>query len=274
MKGIGEDTAEQIVDACLRASMIDPAAFRRKGNVTDFRDNVLAIFDGYCVTQLGQKPEEAARGMPAAMVVEFVSSVRKTIGALRDGRRPSFGAWAYLEDNELFLMSVMPMKMRRWRGYLRNPPGADKRFDLHTIAQEEDGSYSAFTLPMGAVDGEYKCLLDLKIRPVQPCLGTEAARGLFWSVLLGEGLGPRLRLFTSISGARDAFRLRDIPPGRSRRAALRHWVREHQRNVSDDTEADRIWVSEHMRGATEFSWNGLRCRIEPSEFDLARLKAH
>lgn len=91
-----------------------------------------------------------------------------------------------------------------------------------------------------------------------------------WSVLLGEPGLPRARFLTDPVGVREAFRLRDVPPGKARRAALRHWVSEHWRKKGRDSEADRAWVREHLRGAEDFTWNGLRCRIEPSREDLRR----
>lgn len=96
-----------------------------------------------------------------------------------------------------------------------------------------------------------------------------------WSVLLSEGDGPRARFLTDPLGVREAFRLRDIPPGKRRRAALRHWVREHWRKRRDAGANDRAWIEAYLRGATEFVWNGLRCRIEPSVPDQkkARLTA-
>jgi len=97
--------------------------------------------------------------------------------------------------------------------------------------------------------------------------GLELRREYLWSVLLGEEGIPRARFVTDILGIREAFRLREAPAGKSRRAALRHWVREHWRRQNRESAADRAWVRAHLRGATEFAWSGLRCRIEPSRED-------
>ena len=102
--------------------------------------------------------------------------------------------------------------------------------------------------------------------------GLSLRRHYLWSVLLGEGIGPRARFVTDPVGVREAFRLRDIPPGRARRAALLHWVRQHWRRRRDVSVDDRMWVREHLRGANEYSWNGLRCQIEPAAADLSRLE--
>jgi hypothetical protein len=93
-----------------------------------------------------------------------------------------------------------------------------------------------------------------------------------WSVLIGEGKGPRARLFTDIVGMREIFRLRDIPPGKARRAALLHWVREHWRKRRDPTANDRAWVKAHIRGVWSYQWNGLLCQIVPSESDIDLLE--
>jgi hypothetical protein len=81
-----------------------------------------------------------------------------------------------------------------------------------------------------------------------------------WHVTIGLDDGPTLKLPTDPTGVREVFRLRDIPPGRQRRTALHHWVREHwrQRRADPTTEAK---VREYLRGATKFTWNGLRCTI-------------
>ena len=91
-----------------------------------------------------------------------------------------------------------------------------------------------------------------------------------WTVWIGLGDGPRIRFLSDPLGAREVFRLRDLPPGRERRAALRHWVSAHTRARRDDQDA-KAWVRRHMRGATDFVWNGLRCRIQPADFDVEQV---
>jgi hypothetical protein len=92
-------------------------------------------------------------------------------------------------------------------------------------------------------------------------------------VLLGEEGVPRARFVTDPIGVRAAFRLRDIPAGKTRRAALRHWVQEHWRKRRDPSKEDRAFVREYLRGATHFGWSGLSCQIEPSKEDQRRAKA-
>lgn len=100
--------------------------------------------------------------------------------------------------------------------------------------------------------------------------GIELRREYHWSVMLGEIGLPRCRFVTDPLGCREAFRLRDLPPGRNRRAALRNWVSEHWRQRRNPMAEDRAWVRAHLRGAEDFTWNGLRCRIEPSREDLRK----
>ena len=88
-----------------------------------------------------------------------------------------------------------------------------------------------------------------------------------WSVLIGYEGTPRVRLFTDPIGLREIFKLRDIPPGRERRAALRNWVMQHWRRKRIDEDAT-IWVRRHLRGAVDFTWEGLRCAIQPAIYDL------
>lgn len=89
-----------------------------------------------------------------------------------------------------------------------------------------------------------------------------------WTVELGiEGGDFSLRLPTDPTGARAIFKLRDIPDGKQRRAALKHWVREHLRRNRNNPE-ELIAVRKHLRGAQEFSWNGMKCILRPSRYDL------
>lgn len=101
--------------------------------------------------------------------------------------------------------------------------------------------------------------------------GLALRRRYYWSVLLGEGSGPRVRFLTDAIGMREAFRLRDIPSGKARRAALLHWVREHWRKHRNPSAVDRAWIAAHLRGARSFNWNSLVCEIEPSQEDAERL---
>jgi len=95
-------------------------------------------------------------------------------------------------------------------------------------------------------------------------------RRYFWRVLIGYEGSPGISFSTDPSGVREVFRLRDIPEGRGRREALRHWVRDHWRRVRKDT-GDTAHVRRHLRGAERFVWNGMRCEIYPSDFDVDQL---
>ena len=101
---------------------------------------------------------------------------------------------------------------------------------------------------------------------VRMAAGMALRRRYYWSVLIAEGNSPRARLPTDPVGVREIFALRDVPPGRARRLALLHWVRQHRRQRRSDPTA-MAWVRAHLRGAQDFDWNGLRVRIEPSQFD-------
>jgi len=111
------------------------------------------------------------------------------------------------------------------------------------------------------VDDEQNTTLDL-------ALSVAFSSFYDWKIVLGfhEAL-PKISLVTDPIGSREIFKLRDIPAGMSRRAALKHWVREHYRkSVRDPDEETKIIA--HLRGAEEFVWNGMYCRIQPSQHDL------
>jgi hypothetical protein len=100
-------------------------------------------------------------------------------------------------------------------------------------------------------------------------IGVARQRRTQWRVYLGEADRPGIELPTTPYGASEAFRLRDAPPGKARRLALRHWVSQHWRTSSRDPD-EEIKVRQHLQGATDFVWSGLRCRIKPSETDTER----
>ena len=87
-------------------------------------------------------------------------------------------------------------------------------------------------------------------------LSVAASAPAFWHVKLKmEDVIPGLSLPTDSIGVREVLRLRGVPAGRQRRAALLHWV---------ETEA---YVRKHMRGATQCNMGGFLCEIEASQED-------
>lgn len=88
-----------------------------------------------------------------------------------------------------------------------------------------------------------------------------------WTVTLGYEGFPHISLTCTPDGAREVFRLRDIPEGKSRRSAIRHWVGQHLRQKKSDPN-EYVKVLDYLRGETSFTWNGLRCSINPSKSDL------
>lgn len=95
-----------------------------------------------------------------------------------------------------------------------------------------------------------------------------------WSVdfSLDDSIGSA-RVLTDSIGAREAFKLRDIPNGKTRRAALRHWVKQHWRQSRVDPSA-ASFVSAHLRGAETFHWNGLNCKITPALEEVRYVASH
>lgn len=106
---------------------------------------------------------------------------------------------------------------------------------------------------------------------VQLALELWSLRPSQWRIYFSLDDRPGIELPTDPLGAQEAFRLRDIPEGRARRAALRHWVTEHWRQSRIETGIETK-VREHLRGAQNFDWAGLHCRITPSVLDLERAK--
>lgn len=91
---------------------------------------------------------------------------------------------------------------------------------------------------------------------------------------LGESL-PGLCITVDPAGAREVFKLRDIPPGKTRRDALRHWVSQYMRSsIGKDGEVRETEVLPYLRGAVKFSHSGLTCEVLPSEYDLNRARRY
>lgn len=79
--------------------------------------------------------------------------------------------------------------------------------------------------------------------------------------------GASLDLPTDPSGARALFADRNTYT-KGRREAIRHWVTSHSRSVRRGESSDVTWVRAHLRGRSEFSWNGLAVELVPSVHDM------
>ena len=87
-----------------------------------------------------------------------------------------------------------------------------------------------------------------------------------WGAALGLPGGPSVRFDTDPTGVKAIFRIRDLPEGKDRREALKHWVLDHWRQHRSDPELE-IYVRAHLRGAVQFNWRGLECELLASRFD-------
>ena len=199
----------------------------------------------------------------------------------------------YKHDGWLF-KRVSTLKPQEWRGKLkivlprmydisecwvpasgksvssRAAYGATARGLVSAFAHNHSGG--GMSVNLYDIYGAHKSESDMHYEHIDVAIahGIELRREYMWSVMLGQPGIPRARFFTDIPGIRAVFKFRDIPPGRERRAALRHWVREHWRQKRSASADDKAWVRAHLRGAKDFTWNDLSCRVEPSRDDLRR----
>lgn len=141
------------------------------------------------------------------------------------------------------------------------------RADTAQVIMGSTGNGSWHCLTPGTVPDADKDAIHSRI--IQVAIGVEFSRRYQWTVELSLGHLSSLLVPTDPEGIREVFKFRDIPSGRERRLALRHWVQEHYRQ-SRTVEGAETKVREHMRGATEFDWQDLHCRIRPSQFDIER----
>lgn len=77
-----------------------------------------------------------------------------------------------------------------------------------------------------------------------------------------NGLSIKLAMHPQV--AMDFFKLRDVPPDKQRRSALRNWVRQHVRHISEGKTTD---VRKHLRNRVQFTWRGFECEYRPSEYE-------
>lgn len=146
--------------------------------------------------------------------------------------------------------------------------------EQHTGFIDSVGSYSCGSTIYGSQNGTDWTVLGPTNRYQRPeaakedflqvAFGIQFVRPFNWTVHLQFEGYPAAGFFTDPTGAREAFRLRDVPPGKKRRAALRNWVSSHMRKKRNDPGAETE-VRKHLRGATSFNWNGLKCTITPSK---------
>lgn len=105
-------------------------------------------------------------------------------------------------------------------------------------------------------------------RNMSMLLGMQFSARYEWHVKIGLPKAPRLSLPCSPGEARSLFKARDLPPGKERRAALRHWVSEHVRGRDTDEPTP---VRQHLRGSTEFTMDQIECELVPSDFDREKV---
>jgi hypothetical protein len=95
-----------------------------------------------------------------------------------------------------------------------------------------------------------------------------------WNVYLkdiDDVIGIKIQIYPT--SLKELFKLRNIPQGKNRKLALKHWVSEHsKRKPNATTNEDLIFINKYLRGATEFNWNGLYCKVIPSIDDLKTLE--
>lgn len=96
-----------------------------------------------------------------------------------------------------------------------------------------------------------------------------------WLVVIGAEDNASILVPVERMACKELFRLRDIPEGKARRAALLHFVTQHWKRSRSQAPAEdpAVFVREHLRGQTKFTWNGLTCEVIPPKYDVERLAA-
>lgn len=193
----------------------------------------------------------------------------------------SFASYAFIDNGFQWTFDrVRTLPVKEYRGKLKLVTPIMYEHRLAVIRADGTGSSACDALAFSSgqlVDvltgfhSRKKAEMRMAYLAVACAHGARLRQRYYWSVLLGENAGPRARFLTDIAGVREVFRLRDIPPGKQRRSALRHWVVDHWRRNRGQEDVAHL-VREHLRGALEFTWNGLRCSIVPSDEDIERVE--
>jgi hypothetical protein len=109
-------------------------------------------------------------------------------------------------------------------------------------------------------------------RMLSAAMGYRLTMRYEWQAAIGRSDGISVMFPVERAGCSEVFRLRDIPPGKARRSALRNFVEKYARRRpgAKDQEADTA-VRRHLRGEAKFEWNGLRVELVPPAYDVALL---
>lgn len=99
-------------------------------------------------------------------------------------------------------------------------------------------------------------------------LGIAFSRQYMWRAVIGLENEASISFSIHPNASKSLFKLRDAPPNKDRRSAIRNWVSEHWRINHKDPDPDQsIEVKRHLRGQTKFKWNGWIVEIIPAPFD-------
>lgn len=97
--------------------------------------------------------------------------------------------------------------------------------------------------------------------------GIAQSLGSYWLVKTRfDSVCPSLTLLTDPTGVKEFWKLRDVPPGKSRRAALLHWVEQHWRQMRSDPDVE-TFVRAHMRGQSQIKQGSFEATVTPSVRD-------
>lgn len=163
-----------------------------------------------------------------------------------------------------FVNRIMP-RMLRWAGVrIGGNQSASAMFSRY-YGLDTNGELVPIT------NGEKPVLKPSEDETMRLLAGLQLNMEYAWQVRIRRNGYPLSLSFpTNPRGARKLLSLRDIPEGKQRRMALRHWVSEHTRRLPDtNDETDReTLVSQHLRGKIPFSWNDFQGEVIPAPYDL------
>lgn len=92
---------------------------------------------------------------------------------------------------------------------------------------------------------------------------------MLWHVQISAPNGFGVRIAIKPDSSKFFFKNRDVDFGKNRKAAIKNFVKEHNRYIRESETETK--VREHLRGSEKFSWFGLEAEVFPAAADLRRL---
>jgi len=166
-------------------------------------------------------------------------------------------------SGKIFINPIKIVSAYGSRDYKDSAPGGIKSFFFDC----NPGRYkSGFKLinPKGCELNEYDPAVSIMLFNLQSNIGLQFWHENGFSVYIkpdDANIGFSFPLW-ELSSVKELFKTRDVPAGKKRRAALKHWVCSHARKHPTHG-SEQISIKEYLRGDYDANWHGMKVKIIP-----------